>query len=167
MANDMLNRRIHWLGIMTLTAAFLAAFAARPDAWAQQPGEDATGPTAVAPPSDAPDEAPADADSQPNTVAGGTEGINFVSLLFKGGFFMIPIVLMSFLVVTFVIERFIGLRRTRVIPDELVEALGQLGGPKGGFDPRKAYRLCQQFPSAASNVIRSMLLKVGRPPQRS
>jgi len=35
-------------------------------------------------------------------------------------------------------------------------------GP-GGFDPRKAYRLCQRFPSSAASVIRAMLLKVGRP----
>ena len=31
------------------------------------------------------------------------------------------------------------------------------------FDPKKAYRLCQQFPSAAANVVRVMLLRVGRP----
>jgi biopolymer transport protein ExbB len=34
---------------------------------------------------------------------------------------------------------------------------------EGGFDPRKAYRLCQNYPSPAANVIRAMLLKVGRP----
>jgi biopolymer transport protein ExbB len=33
----------------------------------------------------------------------------------------------------------------------------------GNFDPREAYRVCQRYPSAAANVIRSMLLKVGRP----
>jgi biopolymer transport protein ExbB len=32
-----------------------------------------------------------------------------------------------------------------------------------GFDPKKAYRLCQQHPSPASRVIREVLLKVGRP----
>lgn len=91
------------------------------------------------------------------------EAINIFSLLVQGGFFMIPILLMSLLVVTFAIERFIGLRRSRVLPDALVEGLGQLGGPQGGFDPRKAYKLCQQYPSAAATVVRAMLLKVGRP----
>ena len=33
----------------------------------------------------------------------------------------------------------------------------------GGLDPRKAYQLCQQYPSSASRVLRSMLIKVGRP----
>ena len=38
-----------------------------------------------------------------------------------------------------------------------------MGRKKSRFDPREAYRLCQQYPSAAANVIRAMLLKVGRP----
>lgn len=91
------------------------------------------------------------------------DGINVFSLILKGGWFMLPIFLMSFLVVTFTIERFIALRSEKVIPHELITGLGQLGGQHGGFDPRQAYRLCQQFPSTASNVIRAMLLKVGRP----
>jgi len=91
------------------------------------------------------------------------ESINIFHLLVQGGFFMIPILLMSLLVVTFTIERFIGLRRMRVLPEALVAGLGQLGGPQGGFDPRKAYKLCQQYPSAAATVVRAMLLKVGRP----
>ncbi|MBC8353349.1 MAG: MotA/TolQ/ExbB proton channel family protein [Planctomycetes bacterium] len=91
------------------------------------------------------------------------EAINILDLLVQGGFFMIPILLLSLLVVTFTIERFIGLRRTRVLPEELVAGLGQLGGPQGGFDPRKAYKLCQQYPSAAATVVRAMLLKIGRP----
>jgi biopolymer transport protein ExbB len=33
----------------------------------------------------------------------------------------------------------------------------------GAFDPRVAYRLCQENPSAAAQVIHAMLLKVGRP----
>ncbi len=91
------------------------------------------------------------------------ESINVFRLLVQGGVFMIPILFMSVLVVTFTIERFIGLRRSRVLPEQLVAGLGQLGGPQGGFDPRKAYKLCQQYPSAASTVVRAMLLKVGRP----
>lgn len=80
-----------------------------------------------------------------------------------GGIFMWPIYAFSFIVVLFIIERALALRRRRVIPPELVEAFGNLAGAQTGFDPRKAYRLCQQHPSTASNVIRSMLLKIGRP----
>jgi biopolymer transport protein ExbB len=88
--------------------------------------------------------------------------INILSLLFSGGFFMIPLAILSVVVVTFSIERGLGLRQSRVMPQELVNALGRLSGA-GGFDPRKAYRLCQEHPSATANVIRAMLLKVGRP----
>ncbi len=90
-------------------------------------------------------------------------GLNFFALLIDGGYLMLPILLMSLLVVTFAIERFIGLRRERVLPQDLITGLGQLGGPQSSFDPRQAYRLCQQHASAASTVVRAMLLKVGRP----
>src|SRR5690606_647989 len=69
---------------------------------------------------------------------------------------------LSILVVTVSIERALALRRSRVIPQELITALGRLS-TAGGFDPRKAYRICQEHPSATANVIRAMLLKVGRP----
>jgi biopolymer transport protein ExbB len=91
------------------------------------------------------------------------EGINIFQLLVSGGAFMLPILFMSLLVVTFAIERTIGLRRSRVLPPELVTSLGQLSDRPGGFDPRQAYRICQQFPSTTSTIVRTMLLKIGRP----
>lgn len=89
--------------------------------------------------------------------------INVFQLAVDGGIFMIPIFGLSLVAVTMSIERFIGLRQQRVLPNELTSALGQLSSSPGGFDPRKAYRLCQEYPSTASNIIKSMLLKVGRP----
>jgi biopolymer transport protein ExbB len=89
--------------------------------------------------------------------------MNVLQLTIDGGIFMIPLFGLSILAVTMAVERFIGLRRLKVLPDPLVAELGQLGGSQGGFDPRKAYRICQQYPSAAARVIRAMLLKVGRP----
>ncbi len=151
------------LGLAVLLAAASATF--HSSAFAQPAGEDAAGPTAQPPDdsgvpvSDEPLDEPAEAVAARQEI----EGINFFSLILKGGWFMLPIFLMSLLAVTFVIERFLALRRDKVIPEELVLRLGQLGGTQGGFDPRQAYRLCQQFPSTASNVIRAMLLKVGRP----
>jgi biopolymer transport protein ExbB len=103
---------------------------------------------------------PAPAAASPTNNDG---SINLIKLYFAGGIFMYPITALSILAATFVVERFLGLRRARVMPEELVTALGQLGGSQGGFDPRKAYRLCQQFPSAAATVLRAMLLKIGRP----
>jgi biopolymer transport protein ExbB len=142
-----------------------ASSAVPPAARAQANGEDEAGPSAVAP-APAPagqgeTEPPADQPAPPTRQE--IPGINVFALIIKGGAFVLPILLMSLLVVTFTIERFLGLRTDKVIPEELVLRLGELGGNSGGFDPRYAYRLCQQFPSAASNVIRAMLLKIGRP----
>jgi biopolymer transport protein ExbB len=91
------------------------------------------------------------------------KSIDWFEMIWKGGPLMIPIGIMSILVVAFTIERFIGLRRKKVIPRKLIAGLGAMAASPGGFDPRKAYRLCQQYPSSASNVVRAMLLKVGRP----
>jgi biopolymer transport protein ExbB len=99
----------------------------------------------------------------PVPAAPASKSINLLDLTIKGGIFMIPIFGLSLLAGTIVVERLLGLRRSRVLPDELVTSLGQLAGSQGSFDPRRAYKLCQEHPSSAANVIRAMLLKVGRP----
>lgn len=91
------------------------------------------------------------------------KGINFLALLTQGGWFMIPLILLSLAVGAIAIERFLTLRRERVFPTALVDQLSQLSRSPGGLDPRRAYQACQQFPSSAAYVLRSMLVKVGRP----
>jgi biopolymer transport protein ExbB len=88
-----------------------------------------------------------------------------LSLAWQGGIFMWPIYAFSLVVVLFGIERGLGLRRSKVIPAGLVDGLGDLANSSAGFDPRQAYRVCQQFPSSAANVIKAMLLKLGRSQQ--
>ncbi len=73
-----------------------------------------------------------------------------------------PILFFSILMCACAVERFIGLRTARVVPSELVQGLGEMSA-QGGFDPRRAYRLCQEYPSTLANVVKAMLLKVGRP----
>src|SRR5688572_20984839 len=107
--------------------------------------------------------APTVAPAAPGGAPLDDKSINIFELAVAGGFFMIPIAGMSLLAVTMAIERLLGLRKQRVLPDGLVDGLGQLAVAGGSFDPRKAYRLCQQFPSAAANVVRAMLVRVGRP----
>ena len=92
-----------------------------------------------------------------------SKSINIFELAVAGGIFMIPIAGMSILAVTMTIERLLALRRQRVLPDGLVTRLHRLCADTGRFDPRKAHRICDQYPSAAANVIRAMLLRVGRP----
>jgi len=90
------------------------------------------------------------------------ESDSLYDLYWKGGHFMHPILFLSMLMMAFTVERFIGLRTSRVVPAELVQGLGEMSA-QGGFDPRRAYRLCQEYPSTLANVVRAMLLKVGRP----
>jgi biopolymer transport protein ExbB len=106
---------------------------------------------AQAPPESPPDEA--------------NRGMNLLRMASPqvGGIFLYPIYGFSFVVVLFGIERAIGLRRRKVVPRRLVAGFNELLEGKGGFDPRKAYRLCQKNPSAAANVLRAALLKTGRP----
>jgi biopolymer transport protein ExbB len=109
--------------------------------------------------------APASANAKPGGMQSGEDDpieMSLLDLYIAGGIFMIPITILSFVALSFAVERAFALRRNRVLPAELVEGFGEMAA-EGGFDPRKAYRLCQQHPSPAANVIRSMLLKVGRP----
>lgn len=150
----------YWvLGLSVIAAASFTA--TTPWVSAQDTGDQLGGPSAStpqSPPADAGD-TPLDPESAKQEI----EGINVLTLIFRGGWFMLPIGLMSLLVVTFTIERFIALRRGKLIPNSLVAELGALAGPQGNFDPRAAYRLCQRYPSAAAAVIQAMLLKIGRP----
>jgi biopolymer transport protein ExbB len=124
---------------------------------AQDRGKEIAGPSSDPAPSG---EAPA---ASAATTPPKDKSINIFALAIAGGIFMIPIAGMSILAVTMTIERSLALRTQRVLPSGLVSGLGEMSAGTGSFDPRKAYRLCQQFPSAAANVVRIMLLRVGRP----
>ena len=108
-------------------------------------------------------EAPSEEDEAVLPAPTEPEKINLLQLLLKGRWLMLPIGLMSLLVVAVGADRFLGLRRGRVLPTKLVDGLGELANEPEGFDPRKAYRLCGRYRSAASKVVQAMLLKVGRP----
>ena len=83
-------------------------------------------------------------------------------LFLAGGPLMWPIVAMSLVVLTFGIERLIALRRSRFVPRGFATGLLRLAS-EGPFDPRKVYRLCKEHPSAAADVVRAMLERLGRP----
>jgi len=94
--------------------------------------------------------------------AGGAKGMDVMSLLIKGGVFMIPIGVISLVVVTFVVDRLIGLRSNRLFPSRFRKSIQQFSKQLEP-DPRMVYQSCLEHPSAAANVLRSVLLKLGRP----
>jgi biopolymer transport protein ExbB len=91
------------------------------------------------------------------------ESLSLLWLVGRGGWMMLPIYLASIVMITVIIERALGLRRFKVMPPQLVNGLVTSGSESAGLDPRRAYRMCQRHPSPTATVIRTMLLKVGRP----
>ena len=85
-----------------------------------------------------------------------------LDLFWRGGYLMIPITAMSFIVVAVGLERLIALRRGRIFPRKLQYELESYA-VRGNFDPRHANQLCQRYPSSAATILQAMLAKIGRP----
>lgn len=108
-----------------------------------------------------PDEAAAAVQAAaPEPAAGGDaapSGIDLLSLIRRGGGFMIPIGLMSLLVVALAIERFGSLRRGRILPKGLIDATAPPGRPA---TIRSA---ADEHPSPAGRVAAAMTSRTGHP----
>ena len=87
---------------------------------------------------------------------------NLLSVFNDGGPLMYPIALCSVVMMVFVFERFIALRRGRVIPAPFVTRfLEQLR--EGQIDRDKALKLCDQNKSPVAQVFAAAMKKWGRP----
>jgi len=79
-----------------------------------------------------------------------------------GGLLMIPIAICSLILVAFVLERAISLRRGRVIPGPFTKRfLKQLGD--GDLDRDTALKLCEENGSPVADVLAGAVRKWGRP----
>ena len=84
------------------------------------------------------------------------------SIVKDGGLLMIPIAICSFILVAFVFERMISLRRGRVIPGPFVTRfIRQLGD--GELDRDQAMALCLENDSPVAQVFAGAVRKWGRP----
>lgn len=91
-------------------------------------------------------------------------GIDLITLVVRGGYFMWPIGLMSILVVALSVERIVSFRRSKMVPRRLVRRLGDLAREGNGtLDAERAYQICRDNLSAASSVVTAMLMRTGRP----
>lgn len=87
---------------------------------------------------------------------------NLLDVLRDGGLLMIPIAGCSFILLVFVFERAISLRRGRVIPRPFVRRfLEQLR--EGQLDAEEALRLCEENRSPVAEVFGAAVRKWGRP----
>ena len=92
--------------------------------------------------------------------SGATEVTSWLDLILKGGFVMIPIILLSFLSVFLFIERFSYLRKSTQIDKTLVTAIVQ---ELNNGNPEKALIHAQNDQTAVGRVFESGLDKVGKP----
>ena len=108
--------------------------------------------------------------AQDSTDQAGTESsdsniINsrrLIEVVRNGGPLMIPIGICSFILMVFVFERAISLRRSRIIPRPFVKRfLQQLRD--GGLDRTKALELCEKNRSYVANVFGAGIKKWGKP----
>ncbi|MDX1440496.1 MAG: MotA/TolQ/ExbB proton channel family protein [Rubricoccaceae bacterium] len=93
-------------------------------------------------------------------VANEAERLTTLGLLAKGGWAMIPILLLSLLTVYLFVERFLALRRAQSNPDQLTHTVA--GYVKSG-DLSGAIGYCRAQDSPASRIIQRGLERVGRP----
>lgn len=87
---------------------------------------------------------------------------DFRRILSDGGPLMYAIVICSFLVVTFMLERSVSLRRSRVIPKPFVTRFMQQL-QEGQLDRRQALELCEENGSPVAEVFAGAVRKWGRP----
>jgi biopolymer transport protein ExbB len=87
---------------------------------------------------------------------------NLWDIVRQGGLLMLPIAFCSLLLVAFVFERMISLRRGRVIPKPFVTRFVQQM-QDGELDRDEALRLCEENGSPVSEVFAGAARKWGRP----
>jgi biopolymer transport protein ExbB len=87
---------------------------------------------------------------------------NLFGVIQKGGVMMIPILACSFVMLVFLFERIISLRRGRVIPAPFVKRfMHQLR--EGKLDKEEALELCRESWSPVSEVFAGAVRRWGRP----
>ncbi|HEX4000278.1 MAG TPA: MotA/TolQ/ExbB proton channel family protein [Pirellulales bacterium] len=95
-------------------------------------------------------------------AAGAIPTKNLFSIIREGGLAMLPLLVCSFIMVVFVFERTISLRRGRVVPGPFVTRfLQQL--KEGQLDRDGAIKVCQENGSPVSRVFSAAAKKWGRP----
>lgn len=166
------GRRVIWLalggvlltfGVTTVTGLLPAWSGLAVRASAQESSSERTSPEEEADDAELAAQRAEEALATPAAQSAPVPQVSLLELMTRGGWLMLPIVLLSVIVIAVAIERTLALRRKKILPSNLVRGLGDLARQQAGFDPRKAYQLCQQYPSTAATIIRTMLLKLGRP----
>jgi biopolymer transport protein ExbB len=144
-------------GMLLVLAAIVAWGALVPLVRAQSGAAPTTGEPAV---KVAADEAPAMAPAKPDAAAIPTKSL--LGILREGGLVVLPLMACSFVMLIFVFERSISLRRGRVVPRPFVKRfLHQL--EENQLDREQAVLVCEENGSPIARVFGAAVKKWGRP----
>ncbi|GAA4007889.1 MotA/TolQ/ExbB proton channel family protein [Hymenobacter fastidiosus] len=89
-----------------------------------------------------------------------TTDLSLLDLILKGGWIMLPLLLLSFVSLYIMIERFITIRRAAVNPESF---MGGIRGLMVKGDLQGAKMLCAQNPSPLARMIEKGIRRVGLP----
>lgn len=107
-------------------------------------------------------QAPADQPAPAAAEGSGPAMPSLWDLAVQGGWFMIPIAILSVVTIAFTFERVAGLRAGRILPKTLVQKLRELMA-EPVLDPRKLWEASDEHPSPLANLVKAAVLKAGRP----
>ena len=88
--------------------------------------------------------------------------IDILELVKSGGYMMWPLAALSVLGLMFILERFIALRYSAIMPRRLFKQMTPYLDPSK-FSPTAIWAICDKHRSPAGRVIQAALLKIGRP----
>jgi len=94
------------------------------------------------------------------SVSEGEASISFIELLFKGGFMMIPIILLSFLAVYIFFERYLSIKKAARTPDAFMNKVKRL---VSDGDIKGARLLCAQEDTPIAKMIEKGISRIGSP----
>jgi len=106
---------------------------------------------------------PTSPSTQTTTVVTHPPDISFLQLLLKGGWIMIPIGLMSMFGLALILERFVALRRGKIIPRRFLRDLKKIA-PQGAENREAALRYCREHPSPVARIMAAGLRKLPQGP---
>ena len=95
-----------------------------------------------------------------NAAANAAPGLSLIDLLLKGGWIMIPILLLSVISFYIIIERYLAIRSAGGDPDSFMSGIRALM-VKGDLQGAKLY--CAQHPSPLARMVEKGLRRIGLP----
>jgi biopolymer transport protein ExbB len=136
-----------WMRILVILAVFVGLFFLGQSRAQDVPDPGKPAP-AVAPRSRVGEAAPA---APYDASKRGTE--NVFELILKGGWVMVPLGLCSVVALASAIDRFLSIRREKIIPPGFIDGLKKAFGPSA--DVEAGVRHCEQHPSPVGTIFRA------------